>query len=98
MVQVDFAPAIISYDEVLSHFRAIHDPGSFDAQNDETRPGVRSAVSVHSPGAKRLAGQSGAAQPGCGPEFASGSSPVRRSNWPRKSTLGSGPIDCAAVR
>jgi len=48
VVQVDFDPAVVSYEELIGLFWRSHDPTSVDRQGDETGEGVRSAIFVHS--------------------------------------------------
>jgi peptide-methionine (S)-S-oxide reductase len=48
VVQVDFDPAVVSYEELIGLFWQSHDPTSVDRQGDETGEGVRSAIFVHS--------------------------------------------------
>lgn len=48
VVQVDFDPQTVSYEDLVNFFWASHDPTSFDRQGDDEGEGVRSAVFVHS--------------------------------------------------
>ena len=47
VVQLDFDPSVVSYQELIELFWKGHDPTSLDKQGDETGEGVRSAIFVH---------------------------------------------------
>lgn len=48
VVQVDFDPLQISYDELLSLFWTIHDPSSIDKQGNDVGEKYRSVIFTHS--------------------------------------------------
>ncbi len=48
VVQVDFDPNVVGYEELLDFFWRSHDPTSLDRQGDEIGEGVRSAIFTHS--------------------------------------------------
>lgn len=48
VVQVDFAPDVISYAEILEIFFAIHDPTTLDRQGADVGTQYRSAIFTHS--------------------------------------------------
>lgn len=55
VVQVDYDPAQVSYDELLSVFWANHDPTTLDRQGWDVGRQYRSAVFYHSPEQKAMA-------------------------------------------
>jgi peptide-methionine (S)-S-oxide reductase len=54
-VQVEFDPAVISYDDLLEIFFALHDPTTLDRQGADVGSQYRSAVFFHSPAQKAAA-------------------------------------------
>ncbi|MFT4182454.1 MAG: peptide-methionine (S)-S-oxide reductase MsrA [Rhizobium sp.] len=55
VVQVDFNPGLVAYEDLVDLFWRSHDPTSFDRQGDETGESVRSAIFVHSQAQARSA-------------------------------------------
>ncbi len=49
VVQVDFDPARLTYEDLLRIFFTIHDPTTRDRQNNDSGPQYRSAIYTHSP-------------------------------------------------
>jgi peptide-methionine (S)-S-oxide reductase len=56
-VQVSFAPAVLSYHDLLTVFFTIHDPTSLNRQGSDVGPQYRSAIFHHSPEQKEMAEQ-----------------------------------------
>lgn len=48
VVQVDFDPAVVTYDALLDLFWTMHDPTSLDRQGEESGQSVRSSIFAHS--------------------------------------------------
>ncbi len=57
VVQVEFDPAILSYEDLLRIFFTIHDPTTKDRQGADAGPQYRSAIFTHSPGQAAAARQ-----------------------------------------
>ena len=55
VVQVTFAPAVVSFREILEVFFVIHDPTTLNRQGNDTGTQYRSAIFYHSPEQKRTA-------------------------------------------
>jgi peptide-methionine (S)-S-oxide reductase len=56
-VDVTFDPDVISYREILEVFFAFHDPTTLNRQGGDIGTQYRSAIFVHSPEQKRVAGE-----------------------------------------
>lgn len=56
-VQIRFAPAVISYRELLEVFFAVHDPTTLNRQGADVGTPYRSAIFYHSPAQRELARQ-----------------------------------------
>ena len=54
-IQVEYDPAIISYEELLEIFWKTHDPTTVDRQGNDFGPQYRSAIFYHNDDQKRLA-------------------------------------------
>ena len=57
VIRVTFDPAVISYAEVLEIFFATHDPTTLNKQGADRGTQYRSAIFVHSPAQRLLAGE-----------------------------------------
>ncbi len=55
VVQIEFDPAVVTYDELLDLFWKIHDPTQLNRQGPDVGTQYRSAVFFHSPEQERLA-------------------------------------------
>src|SRR6266850_2599071 len=55
VVQVTFDPAVVSYQDVLDVFFAVHDPTTLNRQGPDVGTQYRSAVFYHSPAQKQTA-------------------------------------------
>lgn len=55
VVQIEFDPAVVSYDELLDLFWKIHDPTQLNRQGPDVGTQYRSAIFFHSPEQERLA-------------------------------------------
>lgn len=58
VVQVEFDPAIVSYDQLLEVFWAMHDPTQQDRQGPDVGSQYRSAIFTHTPEQQAAAGAS----------------------------------------
>src|SRR5438128_7021231 len=56
-VQVTFDPSIITYEDILHIFFAIHDPTTLNRQGADVGTPYRSVIFYHSPEQQRIAGQ-----------------------------------------
>jgi peptide-methionine (S)-S-oxide reductase len=61
VVQVEFDPAVISYEDVLDVFWSIHDPTTLDRQGGDVGTQYRSAIFVHDEAQRAAAERSRAA-------------------------------------
>jgi peptide-methionine (S)-S-oxide reductase len=57
VVQLTFAPEVISFKEILEVFFTIHDPTTLNRQGNDVGPQYRSAIFYHSPTQKAIAKQ-----------------------------------------
>jgi peptide-methionine (S)-S-oxide reductase len=57
VVQLTFAPEVISFKEILEVFFTIHDPTTLNRQGNDVGPQYRSAIFYHSPTQKAIAEQ-----------------------------------------
>src|SRR5436305_2561569 len=55
VVQVTFDPAILSYEDLLGVFFAIHDPTTLNRQGNDAGTQYRSAIFFHSPEQEKIA-------------------------------------------
>jgi peptide-methionine (S)-S-oxide reductase len=55
VVQIEFDPAVVAYDELLDLFWKIHDPTQLNRQGPDVGTQYRSALFFHSPEQERLA-------------------------------------------
>ncbi|MPZ68098.1 MAG: peptide-methionine (S)-S-oxide reductase MsrA [Actinobacteria bacterium] len=55
VVQIEFDPAVVAYDELLDLFWKIHDPTQLNRQGPDVGTQYRSAIFFHSPEQERLA-------------------------------------------
>jgi peptide-methionine (S)-S-oxide reductase len=55
VVQVEFDPALITFDEILEVFFAVHDPTTLNRQGGDVGPQYRSVVFFHTPEQKAAA-------------------------------------------
>jgi peptide-methionine (S)-S-oxide reductase len=55
VVQVQFDPAVISFDDLLDVFFTIHDPTTFNRQGNDVGTQYRSAIYYHTPEQKEIA-------------------------------------------
>lgn len=55
VVQVQFDPGVISFDEILDVFFTIHDPTALNRQGNDVGTQYRSAIFYHSPEQERIA-------------------------------------------
>src|SRR4051794_40153549 len=55
VVQVTFDPAVVSFEDILNVFFAIHDPTTLNRQGNDVGTQYRSAIYYHSPEQKRVA-------------------------------------------
>lgn len=58
VVQLDYDPGRIGYEELLDVFWQSHDPTSWDRQGEDRGPQYRSVVFAHGPGQRELAERS----------------------------------------
>ena len=58
VVQVEFDPAVISYEDILEIFWATHDPTTLNRQGNDTGPQYRSVIFYHSETQKAAAERS----------------------------------------
>ena len=57
VVQIRFAPSVVSFREILEVFFVIHDPTTLNYQGNDYGPQYRSAIFYHSPEQKAVAEQ-----------------------------------------
>ncbi len=55
VVQIQFDPAVISFDNLLEVFFAIHDPTTLNRQGNDRGTQYRSAIFYHTPGQQQIA-------------------------------------------
>ncbi|MDA1265574.1 MAG: peptide-methionine (S)-S-oxide reductase MsrA, partial [Planctomycetota bacterium] len=55
VVQVNFDPSLISYEELLTWFWTLHDPTSINKQGEDEGPEYRSVIYAHSEAHRRAA-------------------------------------------
>jgi peptide-methionine (S)-S-oxide reductase len=55
VVRITFDPEVVSFEEILDVFFAIHDPATRDRQGNDVGPQYRSAIFHHTPEQKRIA-------------------------------------------